>query len=65
LQAKSTDDPLDGIEDVENAVMFYNQAVVYFHLKQYRAALAVLDKGFQYIEPPGQYLYTFLLFFSI
>ena len=53
-QVKSGEDPLDGSEDVENAVLYYNQALLYFRLKQYRAALAILDRGFQYIEPPGR-----------
>ncbi|XP_070200539.1 CCR4-NOT transcription complex subunit 10-like isoform X2 [Littorina saxatilis] len=54
--AKSGEDPLDGIEDVENAVLYFNQAVLNFYLKQYRAALGVLDRGFQYIEPPDEAL---------
>ena len=54
-QVKSGEDPLDGSEDVENAVLYYNQAVLYFKLKQYRAALSILDRGFQYIEPPGKF----------
>ncbi|XP_076448993.1 CCR4-NOT transcription complex subunit 10-like isoform X2 [Babylonia areolata] len=54
--AKNSEDPLDGIEDVDNAVLYYNQAVLNFVLKQYRTALAILDRGFQYIEPPDEAL---------
>lgn len=49
-----SDEPVDGIEDVDNAVLYYNQAVVNYHMRQYHAALNVLAKGFQYIEPPGR-----------
>ncbi|KAK7498125.1 hypothetical protein BaRGS_00010713 [Batillaria attramentaria] len=54
--AKSNDDPVDGIEDVDNAVMYYNQAVLNYHTRQYHTALQVLSKGFQYIEPPDELL---------
>lgn len=54
--AKSADDPADAIEDVDNAVMYYNQAVLNYHTRQYRAALRVLDRGFGYIEPPDETL---------
>nr|KAG5707465.1 hypothetical protein BaRGS_011969 [Batillaria attramentaria] len=55
-QPKSNDDPVDGIEDVDNAVMYYNQAVLNYHTRQYHTALQVLSKGFQYIEPPDELL---------
>ncbi|KAG8178474.1 hypothetical protein JTE90_024634 [Oedothorax gibbosus] len=42
---------LETLDDVDNCVVLYNQAVVQFHLHQYYAAISILDKVFQYIEP--------------
>ncbi|XP_025076107.1 LOW QUALITY PROTEIN: CCR4-NOT transcription complex subunit 10-like [Pomacea canaliculata] len=52
----TTYDPSDGVEDVDNAVLYYNQAVLNYHMRQYRAALHILEKGFHYIEPPDELL---------
>ncbi|ESO98211.1 hypothetical protein LOTGIDRAFT_114420 [Lottia gigantea] len=34
----------DTLEDVDQAVIFYNQAVLLYHLRQYKAALNIMDK---------------------
>ncbi|XP_033754532.1 CCR4-NOT transcription complex subunit 10-like isoform X2 [Pecten maximus] len=41
----------ESLEDVDHSVIYYNQAVVLYHLRQYKAALNILDKLFQFIEP--------------
>lgn len=41
----------DTLDDVDQAVPFFNHAVTLYHSQQYRKALALLDKLFQYIEP--------------
>ncbi|XP_066289974.1 CCR4-NOT transcription complex subunit 10-like isoform X2 [Branchiostoma lanceolatum] len=42
---------LDGLEDVDNGVLYYNQAVVRFHTRQFQEATSMLEKLFQFIEP--------------
>ncbi|XP_035678985.1 CCR4-NOT transcription complex subunit 10-like [Branchiostoma floridae] len=42
---------LDGLEDVDNGVLYYNQAVVRFHTRQFQEAANILEKLFQFIEP--------------
>ncbi|XP_052230090.1 CCR4-NOT transcription complex subunit 10-like isoform X2 [Dreissena polymorpha] len=41
----------EGLEDVDHSVLFYNQAVILYHLRQNKAALAILDKLFPFIDP--------------
>lgn len=47
---------LDSLEDVEHCVIYYNQAVLLYHLKQYSAALKIMHKIFSFIEPMGKKL---------
>lgn len=42
---------MEALDDVDNCVLLYNQAVVLFHLHQYNAAIQVIEKVVQYIEP--------------
>lgn len=44
-------DNSESLEDVDHSVIYFNQAVILYHLRQYKAALNILDKLFQYIEP--------------
>lgn len=46
-------DNSESLEDVDHSVIYFNQAVILYHLRQYKAALNILDKLFQYIEPLG------------
>ncbi|XP_052817099.1 CCR4-NOT transcription complex subunit 10-like isoform X2 [Mya arenaria] len=41
----------EGLEDVDHSVLFYNQAIILYHLRQNRASLAILDKLFPFIDP--------------
>lgn len=41
----------ESLEDVDHSVLFYNQAIILYHLRQYKAALAILDKLFPFIDP--------------
>lgn len=45
---------LDSLEDVEFCVIYYNQAVLLYHLKQYTIALKIMNKVFSFIEPMGK-----------
>ncbi|KAK3603937.1 hypothetical protein CHS0354_042949 [Potamilus streckersoni] len=41
----------ESLEDVDHSVLYYNQAIILHHLRQYKAALSILDRLFQFIEP--------------
>ncbi|XP_037088701.1 1,5-anhydro-D-fructose reductase-like [Pollicipes pollicipes] len=51
LQAKLRPERLETLEDVDNCILYYNYAVILYHLRQYRAALGIVSKIFRYIEP--------------
>uniref|UniRef100_A0A131XTM8 CCR4-NOT transcription complex subunit 10 n=1 Tax=Ixodes ricinus TaxID=34613 RepID=A0A131XTM8_IXORI len=41
----------DSLDDVDQCVPFFNHAVSLYHAQQYRKAVAILDRLFQFIEP--------------
>lgn len=41
----------DSLDDIDQCIPFFNHAVALFHAQQYRRALAILDRLFQFIEP--------------
>ncbi|CAL7936013.1 unnamed protein product [Xylocopa violacea] len=47
----STTDSTETIDDIEKCVMRYNQAVLLYHMKQYNAALQIMNRLFAFIEP--------------
>ncbi|XP_034259917.1 CCR4-NOT transcription complex subunit 10 isoform X2 [Pantherophis guttatus] len=42
---------MDGLDDVENSMLYYNQAVILYHLRQYTEAIIIGEKLYQFIEP--------------
>jgi len=50
-KAKLRPERLETLEDVDNCILYYNFAVILYHLRQYRAALSIVGKIFRYIEP--------------
>ncbi|XP_063116517.1 CCR4-NOT transcription complex subunit 10 isoform X4 [Cavia porcellus] len=50
-QVHSAIEEMDGLDDVENSMLYYNQAVILYHLRQYTEAIAVGEKLYQFIEP--------------
>ena len=54
FQAHVNIEDVDSLEDVEHCVIYYNQAVLLYHLKQYSAALKIMQKIFSFIEPMGK-----------
>ncbi|XP_073930170.1 CCR4-NOT transcription complex subunit 10 isoform X7 [Castor canadensis] len=50
-QVHSAVEEMDGLDDVENSMLYYNQAVILYHLRQYTEAIAVGEKLYQFIEP--------------
>uniref|UniRef100_A0A8D2J7U1 CCR4-NOT transcription complex subunit 10 n=1 Tax=Varanus komodoensis TaxID=61221 RepID=A0A8D2J7U1_VARKO len=50
-QVHSAVEEMDGLDDVENSMLYYNQAVILYHLRQYTEAITVGEKLYQFIEP--------------
>ncbi|XP_064410973.1 CCR4-NOT transcription complex subunit 10 isoform X1 [Latimeria chalumnae] len=50
-QIHSAVEEMDGLDDVENSMLYYNQAVILYHLRQYTEAIAIGEKLYQFIEP--------------
>ncbi|XP_029445263.1 CCR4-NOT transcription complex subunit 10 isoform X2 [Rhinatrema bivittatum] len=42
---------MDSLDDVENSMLYYNQAVILYHLRQYTEAISIGEKLYQFIEP--------------
>ncbi|XP_070575337.1 CCR4-NOT transcription complex subunit 10-like [Ptychodera flava] len=55
----------DNLEDVDHAILFYNHAIILYHLRQYREAAKILEKLFQFIEPLEENLAYKVLFLLI
>lgn len=55
-QANISFDSTEILEDVDHCVLFYNQAVMLYHLNQHHSAIKILDKVFQFIEPLDEVL---------
>jgi CCR4-NOT transcription complex subunit 10 len=65
FQAHVNIEDLDSLEDVEHCVIYYNQAVLLYHLKKYSAALKIMHKIFSFIEPMGEKLKVCLVYCSV
>ncbi|XP_075561973.1 CCR4-NOT transcription complex subunit 10 isoform X8 [Pelecanus crispus] len=50
-QVHSAVEEMDGVDDVENSMLYYNQAVILYHLRQYTEAISVGEKLYQFVEP--------------
>ncbi|XP_067837848.1 CCR4-NOT transcription complex subunit 10 isoform X2 [Heptranchias perlo] len=50
-QVHSTVEEIDGLDDVENSMLYYNQAIILYHLRQYTEAISIGEKLYQFIEP--------------
>uniref|UniRef100_H2LEU0 CCR4-NOT transcription complex subunit 10 n=1 Tax=Oryzias latipes TaxID=8090 RepID=H2LEU0_ORYLA len=50
LHSSLTEDA-DGLDDVENSLLYYNQAVICYHLKQFSEAISIGEKLYQFLEP--------------
>jgi CCR4-NOT transcription complex subunit 10 len=58
LQGKVNIDSLIPMKAVDHCVIFFNQAVLLYHLKQYDSALKIMNKVFTFVEPMGNVLLT-------
>ncbi|XP_063055756.1 CCR4-NOT transcription complex subunit 10 isoform X2 [Engraulis encrasicolus] len=41
----------DGLDDVENSILYYNQAIIHYHMRQYSEAIVIGEKLYQFLEP--------------
>ncbi|XP_013882423.1 CCR4-NOT transcription complex subunit 10 [Austrofundulus limnaeus] len=41
----------DGLDDVENCLLYYNQAIIHYHMRQYSEAISIGEKLYQFLEP--------------
>lgn len=45
---------IDSLDDVDQCIIYYNQAVVYYHSRKYGKALAITEKLYTFLEPLGE-----------
>ena len=55
VQAQVNVENIAALDDVDQCVFYYNHAVLLYHQRQYKTALAIMDKLIQFIEPMGKY----------
>ncbi|XP_075443150.1 CCR4-NOT transcription complex subunit 10 isoform X1 [Ascaphus truei] len=53
-EVHSAVDEMDSLDDVENSMLYYNQAVILYYLRQHMEAIAIGEKLYQFIEPFGR-----------
>jgi len=46
-------DNIDSLDDVDQCIIYYNQAVVFYHMRKYGPALAIAEKLYTFLEPLG------------
>lgn len=44
---------IDSLDDVDQCIIYYNQAVVYYHTRKYGQALTITEKLYTFLEPLG------------
>lgn len=42
---------IDGLDDMENSLLYYNQAIIHYHMRQYFEAISIGEKLYQFLEP--------------
>lgn len=47
---------IDGLDDVENSLLYYNQAIIHYHMRQYSEAIYIGERLYQFLEPFGMFL---------
>ncbi|XP_069573325.1 CCR4-NOT transcription complex subunit 10 isoform X3 [Brachyistius frenatus] len=50
-QVHSAAEDVDGLDDVENSLLYYNQAIIHYHMRQYSEAISIGEKLYQFLEP--------------
>uniref|UniRef100_A0A8C2XSX3 CCR4-NOT transcription complex subunit 10 n=1 Tax=Cyclopterus lumpus TaxID=8103 RepID=A0A8C2XSX3_CYCLU len=50
-QVHTSTEDMDGLDDVENSLLYYNQAIIHYHMRQYSEAIAIGERLYQFLEP--------------
>ncbi|CAK6972013.1 CCR4-NOT transcription complex subunit 10 isoform X1 [Scomber scombrus] len=50
-QVHTSSEDVDGLDDVENCLLYYNQAIIHYHMRQYSEAISIGEKLYQFLEP--------------
>uniref|UniRef100_A0A7N6F6H1 CCR4-NOT transcription complex subunit 10 n=1 Tax=Anabas testudineus TaxID=64144 RepID=A0A7N6F6H1_ANATE len=50
-QVHTSAEDVDGLDDVENSLLYYNQAIIHYHMRQYSEAISIGEKLYQFLEP--------------
>ncbi|XP_077951690.1 CCR4-NOT transcription complex subunit 10 isoform X3 [Gasterosteus aculeatus] len=50
-QVHTSAEDIDGLDDVENSLLYYNQAIIHYHMRQYSEAIAIGERLYQFLEP--------------
>ncbi|CAL8248098.1 unnamed protein product [Lota lota] len=50
-QVHTSVEDIDGLDDVENSLLYHNQAIIHYHLRQYSEAISIGEKLYQFLEP--------------
>uniref|UniRef100_UPI003AAB58C5 CCR4-NOT transcription complex subunit 10 isoform X2 n=1 Tax=Centroberyx gerrardi TaxID=166262 RepID=UPI003AAB58C5 len=50
-QVHTSVEDIDGLDDVENSLLYYNQAIIHYHMRQYSEAISIGEKLYQFLEP--------------
>lgn len=53
FQLHASPEDADGVDDVENCLLYYNQAIIHYHMRQYSEAISIGEKLYQFLEPFG------------
>lgn len=56
FQVHTSAEDVDGLDDVENSLLYYNQAIIHYHMRQYSEAISIGEKLYQFLEPFGMFL---------
>ena len=53
IKVHTSVEDIDGLDDVENSLLYHNQAIIHYHLRQYSEAISIGEKLYQFLEPFG------------
>lgn len=50
-QVHTSAEDADGLDDVENSLLYYNQAIIHYHMRQFSEAISIGERLYQFLEP--------------
>lgn len=53
FQVHTSAEDVDGLDDVENSLLYYNQAIIHYHMRQFSEAISIGERLYQFLEPFG------------